>query len=238
MSNDQKSKQKPGCPICGGFRCHHATTRSVSDWIEVLGHGLTKELEQGTVKPLELQKFDLQSLLNTTWLDDSRFVRFEDYERLEKVLETAIESHERFERQALYLETKLKEARAENAALTKDCNDLSLSNAALKAENERLEKTLDALVPSWRGMDTDGRDYEQAAIHLLQREGDALKADAERLREVRDLLPKIIEDAYVAWDTDREARVGKILGALLGYISNYREDITKVRAALAAREET
>ncbi len=89
-------------------------------------------------------------------------------------------------------------------ALGDNCVEVSAKGEFVYyAEYERLEKTLDALVPSWRGMDTDGRDYEQAAIHLLQREVDDLKAALSSLYQALRVrhhgrMPDEVQTAYDA----------------------------------------
>lgn len=68
-------------------------------------------------------------------------------------------------------------------------------------------------------------DYER-----LERERDEYKAaHAKAFAQLEGL---IVENSALKTDAER---VGKILCALLGYVSNYREDITKIRGALAAR---
>lgn len=52
------------------------------------------------------------------------------------------------------------------------------------------------------------------------------------LEEALALIPKIVNDAYEAWDSDNDSRVGKILRALAGRLPLYREDTSKVVAVI------
>lgn len=60
----------------------------------------------------------------------------------------------------------------------------------------------------------------------LVRLSDAHAAIAE-LRAEHERLSTLARDAYVAWSTDRDARVGKLLRAMVdaGYCRTYRPDL-------------
>lgn len=61
------------------------------------------------------------------------------------------------------------------------------------------------------------------------------RAQERRIAELEAalaLIPKIASDAYEAWDSDNDSRVGKILRALAGRLPLYREDTSKVVAAI------
>jgi hypothetical protein len=60
----------------------------------------------------------------------------------------------------------------------------------------------------------------------------ALVRENKALREALQSVVKVAEEAFEAWDTDQDMRVGKILSALARPLPSYRADIDAIHATL------
>ena len=83
--------------------------------------------------------------------------------------------------------------------------------------------------------DQDHREWLRKAI-LDYLEGRPVErpcgmGQTESLMMAMNKIFDVLEIAHSHWDNARDSRVGKILGALLGHVPGYRQDIDEIRAA-------
>lgn len=84
----------------------------------------------------------------------------------------------------------------------------------------------------YRGIHNSRADILSAIAASLE-EGKQDRAKAERLEQAIRTAKSVAHEAWVAWDADKDSRVGKILKALAGHGVGYRADIDAIHAALA-----
>jgi hypothetical protein len=98
-----------------------------------------------------------------------------------------------------------------------------------KAMRERAERAEAELTAARRTGEYWKAEHNAANAELTAlREGDSIAFAS---------LKKIVDDAYEAWDSDNDVRVGKILRALAGFLPGYRQDVDRLHERILDAEK-